>query len=463
MRPVPQSASLLTIIALVCAAAASLATLGWRGSFPAASAAPMPNAVLAEARGWSAATLLFAIPLAAIALAAAGRGSLRGRVRGPSAASYHRGLLPHFRGAAGARLAQGDLLRTAAGAFGWPTGEEAVGHVVHALDLGLQVPLGLAAGLMLLRRRAAGHLIAAIMLVKAVCMGTALTAMVASGATLHGTRLWTAGPFAMVTIMAVILYGGVLRGRHRALAPDEAGSQISPRALTVRPFTSLQGADLIDHRSRTRAISELSNQRPDVPRRENEGACPACRNGRPRIANHHSRYEKHDAAHRHREKCNPYDCKPIGAQQQALLVAGTERNSVVRRWRDHEHGRNRRADECHEEHGPEESWECFETCVERNGEQEGEEHLNTWQCDSQLTEQLAEFAVHSLLRCLAVQSVVRHSAQSIKLVAVCGARRARLALIREQAESRWRGTPRFAIGGPSKASAAIEAPSRLRG
>jgi hypothetical protein len=46
---------------------------------------------------------------------------------------------------------------------------------------------------------------------------------------------------------------------------------------------------------------------------------------------------------------------------------------------------------------------------------------------------------------------------------VCGARRARLALIREQAESRWRGTPRFAIGGPSKASAAIEAPSRLRG
>ncbi len=73
-------AAILTIIVLVCAASASLVTLAWRGSFPGPSPAAAVNAVLAEARGWSAATLLLAIPLAVVALAAARRGSLRGRL-----------------------------------------------------------------------------------------------------------------------------------------------------------------------------------------------------------------------------------------------------------------------------------------------------------------------------------------------------------------------------------------------
>jgi hypothetical protein len=63
MKPVPRSAVLLSIFVVVSAAAASLITLVWRGSFPDPSPATVANSVLAEARGWSAATLLVAIPL----------------------------------------------------------------------------------------------------------------------------------------------------------------------------------------------------------------------------------------------------------------------------------------------------------------------------------------------------------------------------------------------------------------
>ena len=69
MKPVPRPATILSIVAVVCVAASSLATLAWRGSFPDPSPAPVVNSALAEARGWSAATLLVAIPLAVIAFA----------------------------------------------------------------------------------------------------------------------------------------------------------------------------------------------------------------------------------------------------------------------------------------------------------------------------------------------------------------------------------------------------------
>ncbi len=95
--------------------------------------------------------------------------------------------------------------RALAAAFGWPSGEDAVGHVVHALDLGLHVRLALAASLMLIRRRAAGDLIAAIMLIDAVCMGTALAAMVAWASAVSGASMWSAVPFAIVASIAVIL------------------------------------------------------------------------------------------------------------------------------------------------------------------------------------------------------------------------------------------------------------------
>jgi hypothetical protein len=79
VTPIPRAAVVLTIVVVACATAASFVTLGWRGSFPNPSSASV-NGVLAEARGWSAATLLVAVPLSILSLAAAHRGSLRGRL-----------------------------------------------------------------------------------------------------------------------------------------------------------------------------------------------------------------------------------------------------------------------------------------------------------------------------------------------------------------------------------------------
>lgn len=261
MKPVPWSAVVLSMVVLFSAAAAALVTLVWRDSFPDPSPASLGNRVLAEARGWSAATLLVAIPLAVIALWAARRGSLCGRLVWLGALAYfvytylEFAVSPPFTAlyliyvvafacaipalvivAASIELAElpvafGDRVprrivavfsilcssllavawlkdiasRTLAGMFGWPDGSEAVAHVVHALDLGLQVPLGIAAGVLLLRRRPAGLLLAAVMLVNGVCMGAALTSMVLGSTADAGTSAWIAAPFALVWLMGMIL------------------------------------------------------------------------------------------------------------------------------------------------------------------------------------------------------------------------------------------------------------------
>ena len=261
MKPVPPAAVALSGGGLVCAAAASLTTLLWDGSFPDPTSASIQNGVLAEARGWSAATLLVGIPLTARSLWAAHRGSLRGRLVWLGGLAYcvytylELAVSPPFTalyllyvltfacaipalviGVASIELAElptvfgpspprrlvgifsillSGLLAAAwlkdiggatlAGAFGWPVGEDAVQHVVHALDLGLQVPLGIATGVMLYRRRAAGLLLAAIMLVNGVCMGAALTAMVLFSTADAGTSLWIVTPFASVWSFGVAL------------------------------------------------------------------------------------------------------------------------------------------------------------------------------------------------------------------------------------------------------------------
>ena len=268
----------LSIVVVISAAAASLTTLVWRGSFPDPSPASIANSVLAEARGWSAATLLVAIPLAIISLRAACRGSLRGRLVWLGALAYfvytylEFAVSPPFTalylpyvatfacaipalliGAASIDVAElavafGDRVPrriiglfsllfasllaiawlkgiaslTLAGTFGWPIGEHAVGHVVHALDLGLQVPLGITAGVLLLRRRAAGLLVTAIMLVNVVCMGAALTAMVLCSTADAGTSTWIAAPFALFWVIGVMLAfvffrSGLDAGRSEAL------------------------------------------------------------------------------------------------------------------------------------------------------------------------------------------------------------------------------------------------------
>jgi hypothetical protein len=283
MKPVPWSAVVLSMVVIASAAASSLLTLGWRGSFPDPSPASIGNRVLAEARGWSAATLLVAIPLAIISLRAACRGSLRGRLVWLGGLAYfvytylEFAVSPPFTalyllyvaafacaipalvmGAVSIDVAElpvefGDRVprlplaifsilfasllaiawlkdigsQTLAGAFGWPVGEDAVEHVVHALDLGLQVPLGIAAGVMLLRRSSAGLLLAAIMLVNVVCMGAALTAMVLCSTADAGTSPWIAAPFAFVWLIGVAL----------AIAFFRSG-------LHVRPSKALQQATI---------------------------------------------------------------------------------------------------------------------------------------------------------------------------------------------------------------------------
>jgi len=259
MKPLPRPAVPFTIVLVLLATTASLVTLVWDGAFPDPSPKPLVNRVLAEARGWSAATLLLAIPLTVASLRAALRGSTRGRlvfigtlayfvytylefaVSPPFTALYlvyvaafACAIPPLVMGAASIDLAElhatfgtraprrataafclvfGALLalawledilaRSVAGSFGWPMGAHAVGHVVHALDLGLQVPLAIAAGVLLLRGRPSGDLVAAIMLVNGVCMGAALTGMVAWSSAASGTTVWSAWPFAIAWAVAI--------------------------------------------------------------------------------------------------------------------------------------------------------------------------------------------------------------------------------------------------------------------
>ena len=299
--PVPRPAAILSMVVLLCAAAASVVTLAWHGSFPEVSPAPAVNQALAEARGWSAATLLVAIPLAVVSLRAAVRGSLRGRlfwlgslayfvytylefaVSPPFSALYllyvtafacavpalvmgvasiEVSALPHAFGERPPRRAlaifslvfaalltlawlRGIVSRTLAGTFGWPMGEDAVGHVVHALDLGLQVPLGIAAGLLLLRRRAAGDLVAAIFIVNAVCMGAALTAMVGWAAAASGTSVFRAAPFAVVWGLAVILAGAFFRAGHDAPREASKRSPLGRLAATAIGLEVLLGIGAI--------------------------------------------------------------------------------------------------------------------------------------------------------------------------------------------------------------------------
>jgi len=240
--------------------------------------------MLAEARGYCAATLLVAIPLSLLSLRLASRGSTRGRLAWLGSLAYfvytylEFAVSPPFtplyllyvaalacaipalvmgaasvevaelqatlgsrlprRSVAGFSLLLAALLalawlrdivgRSLAGTFGWPIGADAVGHVVHALDLGLQVPLGIATGVLLLRRRPAGDLLAAMMLVNAICMGAALTAMVAWSSAASGASAWSAWPIAVAWGVGIALATAFFRSR--AEAPHAGPSRAFRRA-----------------------------------------------------------------------------------------------------------------------------------------------------------------------------------------------------------------------------------------
>jgi hypothetical protein len=261
IRAPSRSAATLSYISCACAAAASIATLLWSGSFPAPPGSSAFNAALAEARGWSLVTVAVVLPLLVSCLVAARNGSQSGHLAWLGALAYlvytylELAVSPPFSalyllyvlafacaipalilgvtavdaralnsqiedrlprrsvGAFGLALGvllplawlKGIVAHTVAGEFGWPSGVDAIGHVVHALDLGLQAPLGIATGVLLLRRKPAGAVLAPILLVNAIGMGLALTAMVVASALGSGQSLLAGAPFAVLPVVATAL------------------------------------------------------------------------------------------------------------------------------------------------------------------------------------------------------------------------------------------------------------------
>jgi hypothetical protein len=266
IRPVPRAAQVLSLISGACAAIASAVTLLSSSSFPAPPGAIGVNAALAEARGWSLVTLVVALPLLILCLLGARqrRAGQRGArsaylgwlgvlaylvytylelaVSPPFTALYllyvaafacaipalilgvaasERALEPALaavlprRAVAALALAsalllslawlKGIIAQTITGEFGWPSGIDAIGHVVHALDLGLQAPLGIATAVLLLRWKPGALEIGAIFLVNSICMGLALTAMVVSSALAAGRSAFEGAPFALIPIVATAL------------------------------------------------------------------------------------------------------------------------------------------------------------------------------------------------------------------------------------------------------------------
>jgi hypothetical protein len=259
---VSRTAGGITRLALAGAALASMVTLAWDGTYPPPFHGPVHNGILAEARGWSLVTLLWVVPLGLLALEGARRGSPKARVAWGGIMAYLvytylelavsgpftplflvytttlalsavalvmavvpidvRALAADLVVPAPARIAagifavlvsvglalawtKGIVLRMVTGDYGWPDAYGSVAQVVHALDLGLQVPLALAAGLMLLRNRPAAFVVGGVFLVMASTMLPALTAMVLMDGIYGGEGLELVLPFFVATLVALVL------------------------------------------------------------------------------------------------------------------------------------------------------------------------------------------------------------------------------------------------------------------
>ncbi|HVZ35581.1 MAG TPA: hypothetical protein VG963_24315 [Polyangiaceae bacterium] len=284
-NPGSQAQQLLSALSGAGALVASIITLSWEGAFPAPPASAGTSTASPEARGWSLVTLFIALPLLAWFVRGSRRGALRGRlgslgvliyltytylelaVSPPESALYlvyiatfSCALCASWNGvssvtreeleeANGARLPRrrmavfglgvgGGLAlawlkaivsRALAGQFSWPVGDAAIAHVVQALDLGIQVPLNVGGGLLLLRRRPSGVILGALLSVNASCMGWALTAMVAFSARASGQSLATAIPFAALGAVSSSLCATFFR----ALEPPREQTA-PPRARVLR-------------------------------------------------------------------------------------------------------------------------------------------------------------------------------------------------------------------------------------
>ena len=261
VRPPSRAAQTLSLVSGACSGAASLATLLSSKTFPPPPGASGFNTALAEARGWSSVTLVIGLPLLVICLLGARTGASRGAYLGwlgaltylvytylelavspPFTALYllyvcafacaipalllglaaadHAfdavlvAALPRrtiatfaltLAGCLSLAWLKGIAAQTLAGEFGWPSGTDAIGHVVHALDLGLQAPLAIATAVLLLRQKPGWLVITAIFLVNSICMGLALTAMVAFSALAAERSVFEATPFVLLPIVATAL------------------------------------------------------------------------------------------------------------------------------------------------------------------------------------------------------------------------------------------------------------------
>ncbi len=93
----------------------------------------------------------------------------------------------------------------------------------------------------------------------------------------------------------------------------------------------------------------------------------------------------------------PTIAKTFGDLEQRLLVAIAEADPVIRARRDQEDGAGKRAEQRHHVRVALQVGHLLEALGERDGEQEGEEHLHAGERHAQLVEELDQLAVDPLL------------------------------------------------------------------
>ncbi len=294
MRPLPVSAWLLGMTAALTAFGASVLTLLWDGP----STAPWGRLLSdlgADTRGWSAITLAVAVPLVLFCLSEPPKHAQHARMVAmgglvylaytylelamsppysalylayvvifataiPATVMIGRTLDVDFvpwllgeeaprKGIAAFSIAFALLLGSAwlwgiasslaDGVFGALAGEAAMAHVAHTLDLGLVVPLGLATGVLLLRRRPSGDVLAVVTLTFAICMGAALAAMVAWRSAMSGTDLSPALPFTIAWLVPVLL--ALRLGNTARTTPPRPPLQVVPSVFELRRLARKAG------------------------------------------------------------------------------------------------------------------------------------------------------------------------------------------------------------------------------
>ena len=107
--------------------------------------------------------------------------------------------------------------------------------------------------------------------------------------------------------------------------------------------------------------------------------------------------QEDDRGHPEREEDHADDREDVGDLEQRLLVAVAEADPVVRARRDQEDGARQRAEQRHHVRVLLQVGHLREALRERDGEQEGEEHLHAGKRHAQLVEELDQLAVDPLL------------------------------------------------------------------